>query len=270
MASGPGQLDAIILGAGKGTRMKSDLPKVVFPVGGRAMVCAVVNACREAGVGRIIVVVGHKQELVRAALDGYGVEFAEQREQLGTGHAVLSARGVYAGAGGDKTPERRDVPAGRAVLVLCGDGPLIRAATIRTLVARHAETGAAATLATAVLDDPTNYGRIIRDEGGRFMAIVEHKNCTPAQREVREVNPSYYCFESAALFGALERVERNALTGEYYLTDVPGLLRSEGGRVEVVASVPPEDVLSINTPEELARVDAIYRARATSAQAGRA
>lgn len=228
--------------------MQSDLPKVVFPVGGRAMVCAVVDACREAGVGRIVVVVGHKQELVRDALAKYGVEYAVQGEQLGTGHAVRSAEGAFASPRGD-------------VLVLCGDGPLIRAATIRDLVERHTATNAAATLATAVIDDPTGYGRIVRDAAGRFEAIVEHKNCTPEQRTIREVNPSYYCFNAAALFETLRAVERNPLSGEYYVTDVLGLLRAKGRTVEVLAAVPPEDILSINTPDDLARVDAIYRAR---------
>lgn len=242
-------LSAVILAAGRGTRMKSDLPKVVFEVGGRAMVCAVVDACREAGVGRVIVVVGHRQELVREALKGYDVEYAVQDQQLGTGHAVLCAEGVFGKPVGD-------------ALVLCGDGPLIRAKTIRELVQRHRETGASATLATAVIDDPTGYGRIVRDANRRFVAIVEHKNCTSEQLKVREVNPSYYCFNAADLFRALHDVKRNPVSGEYYVTDVPELLLKAGKGVEVIEAVPPEDILSINTPEDLAKVDAIYRARA--------
>ncbi|GJQ30986.1 MAG: hypothetical protein HBSAPP03_28700 [Phycisphaerae bacterium] len=239
---------AIILAAGKGTRMNADLPKVVFPVGGRAMVCAVVDACRAAGVDRLVVVVGYMQDKVREALAGHDVEFAVQGEQLGTGHAVRAAQGAF-------TPPTGDV------LVLCGDGPLIRPETIRTLVQRHREAAAVATLATAVIDDPAGYGRIVRDQSGRFQSIVEHKNATPEQRAIREVNPSYYCFDAAALFEALARVQRNPLTGEYYVTDVLGMFREGGQRVEVVPAVPPEDVLSINTPDDLARVDAIFRAR---------
>ncbi len=173
-----------------------------------------------------------------------------QEEQLGTGHAVMMAAPVYAGA-----------PAGHAAFVLCGDGPLIRAQTLSKIRSRHAETGAKATLATAVLDDATGYGRIARDSAGRFAAIVEQKNCTPEQLKIKEVNPSYYCFEAGALFASLKKVERNPVSGEYYLTDVPGLLLAEGERVEVLQAVPPEDVLSINTPEDLARVDSIYRER---------
>lgn len=253
-------ISAIIMAAGKGTRMKSDLPKVVFPIGGRPMVCAVVDACRAAGVGRIVVIVGHKQELVREALSGYDVEYVVQDQQLGTGHAVMCAAGPFAPGKADQASP---------VLVLCGDGPLIRESTIRQMVERHTGTKAAATLATSVIDDPTGYGRIVRDDAGKFVAIVEHKSATEAQRLIREVNPSYYCFEVGALFRALKRVTRNALTGEYYITDVPELLLAEGKRVEVIDAVPPEDVLSINTPEDLAKVDAIYLARQASERARR-
>ncbi|QOI99222.1 MAG: ribose-phosphate diphosphokinase [Phycisphaeraceae bacterium] len=254
----PAGLCAVILAAGKGTRMKSDLPKVVHPVGGRPMVCAVVDACRAAGATRIIVVVGYQQEKVREALKGFGVEFALQGEQLGTGHAVMSAAGLL-----------KDLPAGTPVLVLAGDGPLIRPDTIRGMLDTHRRGGASATMATSVLNDPTGYGRIIRDGSGRFRAIVEHKHCTPEQLNVREVNPSYYCFEVASLLSALARVKRNEGSGEYYITDVPGLLLAEGRAVEVVGSVPAEDVLSINTPEELSKVDAIYRARGSFAPKAR-
>jgi ribose-phosphate pyrophosphokinase len=240
---------AIILAAGKGTRMKSDLPKVVHPIGGKAMVCSVVEACRAAGCGKIVVVVGYQQEKVREALEGYGVEFAVQSEQQGTGHAVMSAADAMKGVTGE-------------VFVLAGDGPLIRPKTLRELLSRHRHARASASLATSVIEDPTGYGRIVRDDAGRFVAIVEHKNATDDQRRIREVNPSYYCFDAGTLFATLKRVERNPASGEYYITDVPELLLRDGKRVEVVEAVPAEDVLSINTPEELAKVDRIYRGRA--------
>jgi bifunctional UDP-N-acetylglucosamine pyrophosphorylase / glucosamine-1-phosphate N-acetyltransferase len=244
---------AIILAAGKGTRMKGDLPKVVHPVGGRPMVCAVVDACRGAGCGRIVVVVGYKQELVRAALAGYeGIEFAVQAEQLGTGHAVLSARGAL-----DELARRAQQP----VFILAGDGPLIRSATLRTMLERHAQSGAAATLATSIIEDPKGYGRIVRDGGGRFERIVEHKDATEEQRKIREVYPSYACVDARELLAELPKVPKNGASGEYYVTDLFALLLAQGKRVEVVAAVPPEDVLSINTPEELERVDRIYRSR---------
>lgn len=235
--------------------MRSDLPKVVFEVGGRAMVCAVVDACRAAGVGRVVVVVGHKQELVREALRGYEVEFAVQAEQLGTGHAVRCAAEAFVGVDGD-------------VLVLCGDGPLIRGETISQLVGRHRETAASATLATAVIEDPSGYGRIVRRGDGKFVGIVEEKNATERERGIREVNPSYYCFDVKGLFRALENVKRNVTTGEYYVTDVPSLMMAAGERVEVIEAVPAEDVLSINTPEDLALVDALYRGRDLARKGG--
>ena len=260
MSVAPISPTAIILAAGKGTRMRSDLPKVLHPVGGRPMVRAVVDACRAAGCGRVVLVVGYKQELVREALrDDPSVEFAVQTEQLGTGHAVMCARGLL---------EREASEPGRPVFVLAGDGPLIRAATLRALLSRHVETGAKATLATAVIDDPSGYGRIVRSADGRFAGIVEEKDATAEQKRIREVNPSYYCFDGSALFETLARVSPNAASGEYYITDVPGLLLAAGERVEVIDAVPPEDVLSINTPEQLAAVDAIYRSRAAGTGIG--
>lgn len=240
--------------------MRSDLPKVCHEVGDEAMVCAVVRACRAAGCDRIVVVVGYQQELVREALAGEvgeGVEFVVQPEQLGTGHAVRMAEPAFA------------LEPGRDVFVLCGDGPLIRSETLATLLDRHRSTGASATLATSVVDDPEGYGRIVRDDHGRFVGIVEHKNASEQQLAIREINPSYYCFVAAPLFEALGEVERDERSGEYYVTDVPSLLSGRGHRVEVIEAVPPEDVLSINTPEDLARVDRIYRSRGSGCGDGR-
>lgn len=287
-------VSAIILAAGKGTRMQSDLPKVCHPVGGRAMVCAVVDACIEAGVDHIVVVVGYRRPDVMAALRPYAgvetlgaglgppmahahagdagpeglegagseerpraaLEFAVQSVQLGTGHAVSMARMPF-----DRVLLQSSPP--RDVFVLCGDGPLIRASTLRTMLERHRSGGgvAAATLATSVIEDPTGYGRIVRDGEGRFERIVEHKNASEAERAIREVNPSYYCFDVAALFRTLSAVTPDSATGEYYITDVFELLLREGERVEVIDAVPPEDVLSINTPEQLAEVDRMFRSR---------
>ncbi|MCA3005323.1 MAG: NTP transferase domain-containing protein [Planctomycetaceae bacterium] len=255
---------AIILAAGKGTRMRSDLPKVVHPVGGRPMVCAVVDACRAAGCQRVVLVVGYKQEVVRELMAqqgpawNAGLEYAVQAEQLGTGHAVRCAQGLF------EKDIASGAAAGRPCFVLAGDGPLIRGETLAALLQRHRSTGAAATLATSVIADPTGYGRIVRGSDGRLKGIVEHKECTPEQLAIREVNPSYYCFDLALLFKTLAEVKRNPASGEYYITDVPSMLMSPAGGskvVEVIDAVPPEDVLSINTPEQLAEVDAIYRSR---------
>lgn len=252
-------LAAIILAAGKGTRMKSDLPKVAHEVAGRPMVWWVARACAQAGCSRIVLVVGHQREVVEGIFEGFdepgvSVEFAVQEPQLGTGHAVQCAMGCVEdliGLGG-----------GADVFVLAGDGPLIRAETLLTLRSRHDAAGASASLATAVIDDPSGYGRIVRDGGGAFRGIVEHKNCTDEQLAIREVNPSYYCFDGAALARSLPRLARDEKSGEYFITDVPGLLLAGGERVEVVGAVPAEDVLSINTPEQLRAVDLILRGRA--------
>ncbi|MBL9141278.1 MAG: NTP transferase domain-containing protein [Phycisphaerae bacterium] len=246
---------AVILAAGKGTRMKSDLPKVMHPACGAPMVQWVVDAARAVHCSPIVLVVGHGAHLVRAHFEGQSdIEFVMQSPQFGTGHAVDQARPVFArGRMGDET------------LVLCGDGPLIRPGTLETLLDTHRESQASATLATAMLDDATGYGRIERDANGQFLRIVEQKDATPAQLAIREVNPSYYCFRTEHLFDALTRVTNQNASGEYYITDVFELLLRSGRRVSVVDAVPPEDVLSVNTPEQLDEVDRVLRARTPGA-----
>lgn len=230
--------------------MQSDLPKVAHEVAGKPMVRWVVEACREAGASPIVLVVGHRAEVVRDifADDNDDIIFVNQPEQLGTGHAVTCTKGALADFDGD-------------VLVLAGDGPLIRAETIRQMREHHTATNAAATLATSVIKDPTGYGRIVRTSGGRFRAIVEDRDCTPEQKQIHEIYPSYACFDARKMFAALRRVTPNGKSGEYYVTDVPSILLAEGDVVEIVAAVPPEDVLSINTPAQLAEVDSILTSR---------
>ncbi|HWB19812.1 MAG TPA: NTP transferase domain-containing protein [Phycisphaerales bacterium] len=245
------RLGAVILAAGKGTRMNSDLPKVLHPVADRPMVDWVVDACEAIGVSRTAVIVGHQADQVRKALGNRRqISFVEQNPQLGTGHAVQQAKPVF-------QHDARDFD----VLVLCGDGPLIRKDTLRQLLETHRKTGAAATLATSVIPNPQGYGRIVRDAEGKFERIVEHKDATEAQRTIHEVNPSYYCFKAAPLFELVEKLTNNNAKGEYYLTDVLTLMRNKGLKVEVVDAVPAEDVLSINTTQELAEVDGILRTR---------
>jgi bifunctional UDP-N-acetylglucosamine pyrophosphorylase/glucosamine-1-phosphate N-acetyltransferase len=250
---------AIILAAGKGTRMAGhaageDLPKVVYEVAGEPMIRWVVRACRDAGVGRCVVVIGFKGDLIREALaDEAGCEFVVQSEQLGTGHATRMAE-----------PQFKGTPA-TDVFVLAGDGPLIRATTLLQLLEAHRSSAAAATLATSQIEEPAGYGRVIRDEDGGFGRIVEQKDATPEQLRVREINPSYYCFRSDLLFSALADVENRNAAGEYYLTDVPALLKKRGETVTVVEAVPPSDVLGINTPEDLAKVDRLMRDRVSMA-----
>ena len=252
MTNATRKLESIILAAGKGTRMNSDLPKVLHPVADRPMVQWVVDACEGAGAQRNIVVVGHHAEWVQKELaDRRNCVFVEQKQQLGTGHAVMQAAPFYQG------PEAGAID----VLVLCGDGPLIQTKTIIRLVEMHRRSGAAATLATAVLEDPSGYGRILRNQQRRFVRIVEDKDATPEEKAIKEVNPSYYCFKAVDLLDGLSRIDNKNSKGEYYLTDVLGIFVKDGRRVEVVEAVPPQDVLSINTPEQLAEIDAILRNR---------
>ncbi|MCC6581783.1 MAG: NTP transferase domain-containing protein [Phycisphaeraceae bacterium] len=249
-------MDAILLAAGKGTRMNSELPKVLLEVAGRPMLHWVVDACREAGVRRCILVVGFKADLVRDSLKGDDFcAFVDQPEQLGTGHATRMAQPLF------------DHVLPVDVFVLAGDGPLIRPATLRRLLDCHRSTKAVSTLATAVIDDPAGYGRVLRAADGSFDRIVEQKDATDAQKQIREVNPSYYCFRSDRLFAGLAEIRADNSQKEYYLTDVPGLLKRKGQTVSVVDAVPPEDVLSINTPQQLAEVDRILRARSTGCRA---
>lgn len=250
---------AIIMAAGKGKRMGSDLPKVLHEACGVPLVTWVVRACRDAGVGRVIVIVGHKGELVRSALASEPqLEFVEQTQQLGTGHATQMAAPLFV-----------DQPA-CDVFVLAGDAPLIRPGTLSQLLSVHRSTKAAATLATSVLPDATGYGRVVRDPATRgFKAIVEHKDATPEQLAIREINPSYYCFRSDLLFQTLSQVRNQNSQGEYYLTDVPGLLRTQGRTVSLVDAVPPEDVLGVNTPADLAQVESVLRVRLAREPASR-
>jgi UDP-N-acetylglucosamine diphosphorylase/glucosamine-1-phosphate N-acetyltransferase len=245
---------AVVLAAGKGKRMgHDDLPKVLLPAGDRPLLEWVLDACAEAGCDESIAVIGHMADTVREALEGRtNLRFVEQTEQLGTGHAVAQARELLGPL------ENMDL------LVVCGDGPLIRGTTLKRMLEHHRTTQASATLATAHLDDPATYGRIVRDDDGTFTGIVEEKDATDAQRQVDEVNPSYYAFDAADLFAALDQVGNENANGEYYLTDVFALMLSQGQRVEPVQTVPADEVQSINTPEHLSQVDAILRQRTTA------
>jgi UDP-N-acetylglucosamine diphosphorylase/glucosamine-1-phosphate N-acetyltransferase len=241
---------AIILAAGKGTRMESELPKVLHEVCGRPMLAYVLDACREAGCERMLVVIGYRADLVREAFAcaGGDVTWVEQRKQLGTGHAVMVCRDYLRSMEG-------------AVLVVAGDGPLLRSATLGELLRVHGETGAACTLATSILPDPARYGRIIRDDGGEVQGIVEFLDADERQRGVREVNVSLYCFDAPALCAVLDDLDNDNAKGEYYLTDAVALLKAAGRRLAAVPAVPPQDVLSVNTDKELEQVSELMAAR---------
>jgi bifunctional UDP-N-acetylglucosamine pyrophosphorylase/glucosamine-1-phosphate N-acetyltransferase/UDP-N-acetylglucosamine pyrophosphorylase len=240
---------AIILAAGKGKRMASDLPKVLVPVRGRPMIRYVIDAVRSAGADRIIAVVGFRAELVRAELAGEpGIEFAEQTEQLGTGHAVMMCRAALARHGGP-------------VLILAGDSPMVETATLSRLLGEFAKSRPACLLGTATESRTPGMGRIVRDGAGEFVAIVEEKDATPEQRKITEVNMSYYVFSPADLLSALDHLTADNAQGEYYLTDCPGVLKAAGKMVRASPVLQPSETLSINTKEDLAIVEAEMRRR---------
>jgi bifunctional UDP-N-acetylglucosamine pyrophosphorylase/glucosamine-1-phosphate N-acetyltransferase len=234
---------AILLAAGKGKRMGSDLPKVLLPVCGRPMLRFVVDAVREAGVEQMVVVVGHRAELVREELSGEpGVQFALQTEQLGTGHAVMMCREALAAHDGP-------------VLILAGDSPMVQVLSLEAVLAEFAAERPACLLGTATKPDPTGLGRVVRDPAGNFLGIVEEKDATPAERAVTEVNMSTYVFQSSDLLWALDQLTADNAQREYYLTDCPGVLKAAGKKVVAVNVLQPCEALSINTPVELAAVE---------------
>jgi bifunctional UDP-N-acetylglucosamine pyrophosphorylase/glucosamine-1-phosphate N-acetyltransferase/UDP-N-acetylglucosamine pyrophosphorylase len=234
---------AVVLAAGMGTRMKSDLPKVLFPVCGRPMVHFVLDALERAGVTRTIVVVGYRSELVRAELAGRSVEFAEQTERLGTGHAVKMCASQLASHHGP-------------VVVLAGDSPLVQDASLSALFAEFDRCNPACLLGTLKKDDPTGLGRIVRDATGAFQGIVEEKDATAEQRLIREVNMSTYVFDVRELLHALGMLRNDNRQREYYLTDCPGILLREGKHVRALPVLRPCESFSINTLEELTGVEA--------------
>ena len=237
----------MVLAAGKGTRMGSDLPKVVHEAAGKPLVRWVVDALRAAGIGEVIVVVGHRAELVEACLaDVPGLTFAIQRQQRGTGDAVAAAaEGIEARLAADRR---------RPVVIVCGDSPMLRPGSVRALLERFAQLDASCLVGTAVTVDPQGLGRIVRDPSGRFLRIVEQKDASVEERAIREVNMSTYVFAAEDLLRALSRLDNSNASGEYYLTDCPGILLGEGSLVDAVPCLDPSETLSVNTPEQLAEV----------------
>jgi bifunctional UDP-N-acetylglucosamine pyrophosphorylase/glucosamine-1-phosphate N-acetyltransferase len=240
-------LTAVILAAGESKRMRSSRPKALHRLGGRRLIDYPVRVARALGA-RVVLVVGREAAAVRAAVGAApDLAYAEQKERLGTGHALLQARDACGDGAG-------------TILVLPGDQPLMSEALLAALVERHRRAGAAATLLTAVLDDASGYGRVIR-EGDRPVAIVEHRDATPAQRAIREVGTSTYCFDAGRLWKALDRVTPQNEQGEYYLTDVIALLARDGAVIEALAAPDPEECLGINDRKQLADVARALRRR---------
>ncbi|UCF06726.1 MAG: NTP transferase domain-containing protein [bacterium] len=231
-------LVALVLAAGEGTRMKSPLAKVLHTVCGRPMIRYVLDTVRSISPARILVVVGHQADAVREELTGEAVEFVIQTERLGTGHAVMMAEPALRGYSG-------------TIIALNGDTPLLKPATLDGLLQFHWDRAASATVLSALLDDPQGYGRIVRDDSGRLLRIVEHRDATEAQRSINEINSGIFCFESDELFETLPKLSRRNVQGEYYITDVIELLREQGAPVAIYRSEQKEEVLGINDTGQL-------------------
>ena len=242
-------LNVLIIAAGLGTRMKSKRAKVLHELGGSPLIAYVVRAAQALEPRSIVTVVGYQAEEVERAVRaevGELASFVLQDKQCGTGHAVECARSVL---------ENSD----SLVLALYGDVPMIRVETLRKLIEHHNTTGAACSILSVRLENPTGYGRIIRDNNGEFRKIVEQRDATEEERQVREINSGIYCFESKALFDALRKVEPKNDQGEYYLTDVAEIILASGGTVSVYLSNDPREVSGVNTRAELAEFENLVR-----------
>ena len=225
-------LAAVILAAGKGTRMKSDIPKVLHPLMGKPMVRYILDTCIKLKADRTILVIGHQADLVRETL-GSECEYVEQTRQLGTGHALMTAAKCLKGFSGD-------------VMVLAGDTPFLTPAILKKLLRKHHTEKAAATMMTALMDPPLSYGRIVRDDSGNIQRIVEERDATPAEKAITEVNTSHYIFRSETVLPMLSRLHTDNDQGEYYLTDIIAMLAAENETVASVTSDDPGVLMGIN------------------------
>ncbi|MDX9745190.1 MAG: NTP transferase domain-containing protein [Syntrophales bacterium] len=231
-------LKTLILAAGKGSRMGSDLPKVLHQIGGRPILDYVVRLAREVGTEEVVVIVGHRGDLVREAFSGRGLVFMEQRELLGTGHAVLQARDAFEGYRGD-------------VLILCGDVPFLPLETVRRFRHEHGASGAAVSVLTARMEEPRGYGRIVRDGAGVPKRIVEERDATDEEKNIREINAGIYLAKASFLFAAVHQIADDNTQKEYYLTDIVELANREGLVVHACVAEDSRSVMGINTPGEL-------------------
>ncbi len=238
---------AVILAAGQGTRMKSKLYKVLHPVCGKPMVQHVVDHIQTLDVNRIVTVVGHGAEKVQQQL-GDKSEYVLQAEQLGTAHAVQQAEGILGNEEG-------------TTLVVCGDTPLIRPETMQALFEHHQAKKAKATILTAIAENPTGYGRILRSENGQVEQIVEQKDASAAQQLVKEINTGTYCFDNKLLFETLKLVKNDNAQGEYYLPDVIEILQKQGDIVEAYVTDDFEETLGVNDRVALSQAETLMRAR---------
>jgi bifunctional UDP-N-acetylglucosamine pyrophosphorylase/glucosamine-1-phosphate N-acetyltransferase len=240
---------ALILAAGKGTRMKSGLVKVMHPLGEKPMISWPVRAARGAGAGRIVMVVGHQSERVREYFaEEEGLGFALQEEQLGTGHAVRCAARFFSGFKG-------------RVLLLCGDVPLIRTATLQALISVHEENRATVTVLTARLENPHGYGRVVKGDGGGVLRIVEEKDATQEERGIGEINSGIYCVEAEFLFAAVAALDSDNAQGEFYLTDIVKQGADLGKICRAFTVADAEEIMGVNDRVQLAAAGKVLRRR---------
>lgn len=240
--------NAIILAAGKGTRMNSDLPKVAHEIVGKTMIDYVIDAVNDAKISNKYIVVGHQAEYIKSITSYPNVTHVLQAQQLGTGHAVMQAESAM-------------VLDDNLTLILAGDCPLIKSETIKSLIEFHQEQQAVCTVLTTEMTDPARYGRIIRNENGEFTAITEAKDCTDEQLLVKEINSGIFVFNTRLLFEALKKITTNNAQNEYYLTDVCHILRESGQHVSAYCIEDSNQVIGINSQEELAEVSKLILQR---------
>ena len=238
----------IILAAGKGTRMKSPMAKVLHHLGDRILLSYPIALARHMGSDRIIVVVGHQADRIRQAVDDGTIGFVDQTQQLGTGHAIRQTTDTLAGFDGN-------------ILILCGDVPLLRPETIRDMTHLHISEKAVITVLTALLDDPAGYGRIVKDDSNNVVKIVEQRDATDEEKGICEINTGIYCVRAGFLFEAVQLIDNDNAQGEYYLTDIFGIARTRHAVVRSLVVEDPDETMGINTVTDLEKANRIMAQR---------
>lgn len=238
----------LIMAAGKGTRMKSDLAKVLHKINDRPMVHYVIDIAKQIDSQKIVLIVGHQKERVISECQQYNIEYAVQEQQLGTGHAVMMAQDIFDNYNGD-------------LLILSGDVPLLTSNTLLKLINTHNENNAIASLLTAYLDDPTGYGRVLRSNEGLVERIVEHKDATEEEKKIKEINVGIYIFKSKLLFESLKLINNDNVQGEYYLPDVVKLYVDKKEKVVAQIAANFEETNGINDIKQLKVAETILKSR---------
>jgi UDP-N-acetylglucosamine pyrophosphorylase len=242
------KMSTAIMAAGKGTRMKSDLPKVLHKLNGKSMIHYVIDLAEKINSEKIVLIVGHKNELVEDECKNRKVDFVLQSPQLGTGHAIQMTEAAFKDYNGD-------------ILILSGDVPLLTEKSIKTLIEEHQKNKAAATLLTAELTDPFGYGRVLRNKDDFVEGTVEQKDATEEQLKIKEINVGIYIFDARELFAALKNIKNDNAQGEYYLPDVIPMFIKNGLDVRAIKSESFDETRGINTIEQLKEAETILKAR---------